>query len=360
MIMYGIFNSDTLAALVRTVQNMQNTTTWKERTFAGKLTTMYQLYLNEEGVHNFSINSVLFLTTVREKYVKMCDRFIEELKTYSEAIRILPKGYLPIHLLPPSKLERILSEVRKAITKSNKNYDLVLTTLYLYYDMKLVTFGIDKKRNLIVQFPVFVHPYTQNRCIMYQTETVPVPILDKNENAQSYTQLKIDKPYIALDAEKYITLRTQELHTCKKIGYEYYCKELFVVKSKTRYSCASAIYFNLGPEIITQNCEFKFYYNKTNVKPAMLDGKQQIILANWPNYRKIMCVLNNNILISIPSHPYMLMSRSILCNCDLEAESNFLLGSLAACKNSETKADLVMYFTVNLAFVNYFEGAIEN
>ena len=47
----------------------------------------------------------------------------------------------------------------------------------------------------------------------------------------------------------YITLRTHELHTCKKIGYEYFCEELFVVKSKTRYSCASAIYFNLDPQI---------------------------------------------------------------------------------------------------------------
>ena len=71
MIMYGIYNSDTLAALIRTVQNMQNVTTWKEKTFAGKLTQMYQFYLNEEGVHNFAINSLLFLTTAREKYVKM-------------------------------------------------------------------------------------------------------------------------------------------------------------------------------------------------------------------------------------------------------------------------------------------------
>ena len=56
----------------------------------------------------------------------------------------------------------------------------------------------------------------------------------------------------------------------------------------------------------------------------------------------------------------MLLNRSILCNCDLEAESNFLLESLAACKNSKNKADLVMYFTVNLAFVNYLEGAVES
>ena len=53
-------------------------------------------------------------------------------------------------------------------------------------------------------------------------------------------------------------MQSQELGTCKKIGYEYYCEELFVVKSKSRYSCTSAIYFNLGPEIIKENCEFDF------------------------------------------------------------------------------------------------------
>ena len=52
---------------------------------------------------------------------------------------------------------------------------------------------------------------------MYQTETVPVPILDENYEAQSYTQLKIDKPYIALNTETYIMLHTQELSTYKKI-----------------------------------------------------------------------------------------------------------------------------------------------
>ena len=97
-----------------------------------------------------------------------------------------------------------------------------------------------------------------------------------------------------------------------------------------------------------------------NVKPTMLDGGHQIILANWPSYKKMMCGFNNNIPINIPSHPYVLMNRSILCNCDVEAESNFLLESLAACENLETKADLVTYFAVNLAFLIHLENAMEN
>ena len=201
MVMYGVYNSNTLTDLIDTVHRMQNFTTWNEKTFAGKLHDWMDLYSHDKGVHNYAINSVLYLTMVREKYVKIYERFIEELKLYSKAIRVLSKGYLPISFLPPSKLEKILKEVRIAIAKSNKDYDLVLTRLYLYYNMKLVMFGIDNQRNLIVQFPVFVQPYTQKRLIMYQIETVPVPILDENEQVQSCTELKIEKPYIALNVE---------------------------------------------------------------------------------------------------------------------------------------------------------------
>ena len=193
VIMYGVYNSDTLKDLIDTVHRMQNFTTWHERTFARKLHDWMEIYSPDKGMHNYAINSVLFLTTILEKYVKMYKRFIEELKLYSRAIRVLSKGYLPISLLPPSKLEKTLNEVRIAIAKSNKNYDLVLTRLYLYYDMKLVIFGIDNQRNLIIQFPVFIQPYTQKRLVMYQIETVPVPILDENEQAYSYTELKIGK-----------------------------------------------------------------------------------------------------------------------------------------------------------------------
>ena len=70
-IMYGIYNSDMLTALIRTVQNMQNRTTWNEKTFARKLSQLNQYYLNEEDTCIFVMNSMLFVTTVREKYVKM-------------------------------------------------------------------------------------------------------------------------------------------------------------------------------------------------------------------------------------------------------------------------------------------------
>ena len=137
-------------------------------------------------------------------------------------------------------------------------------------------------------------------------------------------------------------MRQWELRSCKKISYEFYCKELFVVKHKSSYSCESAIYFNLTTDIIKNNCEFDFYFNKTDVTPT--------VLANWPNDKHIICNINNDIPIKIPSHPYVLVNRSVLCNCGIEADNHHLLESIVTCDNKMTK--LVMYFTINLAFTN--------
>ena len=47
--------------------------------------------------------------------------------------------------------------------------------------MQLVTFGIDREMNLVIQFPVFIQLYIQKPLTLYQLETVPVPILDTTE-----------------------------------------------------------------------------------------------------------------------------------------------------------------------------------
>ena len=220
--------------------------------------------------------------------------------------------------------------------------------------MKLVTFGIDEERNLIVQFPVFVQPYTQQQLILYQIEIVPAPIIDRNKQVHCCTHLQVDRPNIALNSIMYISLRQQELRTCKKIGYEFYYEELFVIKHKSKYSCGSAIYFDLDSDIIKENCNDAYCFNKTDVKPTVLDGRNEIILANWPDDKHIICNVNNDIPVKIPSFPYVLVNRSVLCNCRIEVENNFLLESLAACHDAESK--LVMYFMVYTAFVNYLDN----
>ena len=70
------------------------------------------------------------------------------------------------------------------------------------------------------------------------------------------------------------------------------------------------------------------------------------------------CNVNNGILVKIPSHTYVLTNRSVLRNCGIEVEKNFLLEYLAECHDAECK--LIMYFMVNTAFVKYLDNLTES
>ena len=107
----------------------------------------------------------------------------------------------------------------------------------------------------------------------------------------------------------------------------------------------SAIYFNLTTDIIKSNCNFNFYFNRTDITPTVLvlDGGDEIVLANWPNDKHIICNVYNDIPVKIPSHPYVLVNRNILCNCRIEADNHFLLESIAACYNKGSISSYVFH-----------------
>ena len=187
MLMYGIYNVETLEKLINTVHEIHNVTSSHEKLFAGKHNPLLfrMLYTDALDIQQYATNSLLFLRIIQDKYISLNRELIIQLQTYVSAIGILAKGYLPNTLIMPKKLQEILSEVKRSLHITNPDFTLVLDRLHLYYDMQLVTFGIDSDMNLVIQFPVFIQPYTQKALILYQLETVPVPVLDLNIKAQS-------------------------------------------------------------------------------------------------------------------------------------------------------------------------------
>ena len=223
MLMYRIYNAETLEKLINTVQEIHNVTSSHEKLFAGEQnpTIFRLLYMDALGIQQYAFNSLLFLRVVQDKYISLYKELITQLRSYVSAIRMLMKGYLPTTLITLNKLQEILAQCKKLLQHTNLDFALVLERLHLYYNMQLVTFGIDRDMNLVIQFPVFIQPYIQKPLILYQLETVQVLILDANTDN-------------------------------------------FVVKHKSSYSCESAIYFNLTTDIIRNNCNFDFYYNNLN------------------------------------------------------------------------------------------------
>ena len=72
----------------------------------------------------------------------------------------------------------------------------------------------------------------------------------------------------------------------------------------------------------------------------------------------MICKDNHEYPIKIPRHPYVLLKRSVLYNCDIHAEEHSLLESIATCPGKQS--DMSIYYTVNTTFMTYLDTFKEN
>ena len=69
------------------------------------------------GIQHYAVNSMLYLCTIKEKYIEIYNEFISQLHIYVKAIRILAKGYLSFSLITPLRLREILTTVKQNLIK---------------------------------------------------------------------------------------------------------------------------------------------------------------------------------------------------------------------------------------------------
>ena len=360
-LLYGKYNVAQLQDIVSTVNGLQNRTMQLERLLTGEdMFTLQMAHMlpDVSGRMTFIHKMNLYVHSVLERQIRLYEWLLRYLKDLLNAIGILSTGHLPPFLFPPTILENITTNALVMVKKSHPNFVLAIKHLTEYYDMKLATFGVDTDGNMIVAFPVFVQDHTSQPQTLYEIETVKVPIPDLNVDANSYSEVRYSKPYIAISKDYYIQLRIQELRMCKQIRHTYYCEELFLVKHKSKHSCESAIFYKLPQDVVYSVCTFDYYYN-TTVTPSVLDGGTHILLANMLSPKRLVCSQDLHMAHPVPSYPYVLVNRSLLCNCHLESGLTYLLESLGSCSPSPK---FIMYFTINSAFSHFMSlfGLSEN
>ena len=243
----------------------------------------------------------------------------------------MSKGYLPASLFPPTVLHRITPGALKMVQRTNPDHVLTIQHVTEYYDMKMVTFGVNDGEDLTVIFPVFVQDHTRESMTLHELETEKVPITDTNLAADSYTEVETSNPYIAFNKDYYIQLHIPELHMCKQIWSYFW--------SNTSPKCNL---LQLDQRIYKYLLQFSLFLQQCN---AQCFGWW---LPNIP--KRLICTYASYVACPVPSHNYVLVNRSMLCNCHTESGLTYLLKSIAFCETAS--ADYTMSFTLNLAFLH--------
>ena len=141
-----------------------------------------------------------------ERQIRLYEWLLCHLQDLLDSIGILSNGHLPPELFPPTVLQNVTANAIEMVCKTHPDYTLAIRHITEYYDMKLAMFGLDSDSSMVVAFPVFVKEHASEPKTLYEIETVKVPIPDKNMEADSYSEVKYSKPYLAINEDYYIQL----------------------------------------------------------------------------------------------------------------------------------------------------------
>ena len=73
MLMYGIYNVETLEKLINTVHEIHNVTSSHEKLFAGEHNpSLFKMpYMDTLGIQQYATNSLLYLRIIQDKYISL-------------------------------------------------------------------------------------------------------------------------------------------------------------------------------------------------------------------------------------------------------------------------------------------------
>ena len=92
--MHGVYNAETLEKLTKTVHTLHSRQSIYVKLFAGQITEAQKYYSQmqgDSGIQQYAINSMLYLRTVKDKYIEFYHKFISQLHNFAKANRILAK-----------------------------------------------------------------------------------------------------------------------------------------------------------------------------------------------------------------------------------------------------------------------------
>ena len=227
------------------------------------------------------------------------------------------------------------------------------TDINKYYDLPLISYSFTDGM-LILQIPIYIKHYQQQTLELFSLQTVPVPYHPNSRSSDDnhiYTWLKSDHDMLAMSSSTHLALDSKQLPNCRRFSTIYYCENLFLVTHRSEHTCKSAICWNKSAILINEKCNFEYYHELTP-EPRVLDAGDYLLLAGLPIPWTFFCTKERQIPNPTEGSPYIIIERTQLCLCSISAGSYYLQENILSCEDENV--DLHMYYTVNMAVVNYF------
>ena len=306
------------------------------------------------------------LQSMLQRNLDHYEQLLSKAEILFNALDSLSTGRLNHHVISASNLTCYLKHIEEVIKIDYPNYELAMKNINQYYDMNLVSF-IVKDAVLYIHIPVFLKLREQPMLDLFRVSATPIPY-DPAEMTPSqtgewigqYTKVNLEKEYLAMGKEIYLTFEQNELDNCKKLAGTYFCENLLLMKHISQHTCASAIYHN-RTDLVPQICSID-YMEGYRPKPELLEGTEYLILIGMPKPWNLYCNKALDIPVQLKESPLAIIRRKDLCHCAFSAGPYYIHENLLKCEDEHHKlaSQVSLFYTINTATADFFQKTMKD
>ena len=161
-----------------------------------------------------------------------------------EAMSSLVHGYLPISLIPPSTLKKILDSYH--VTGLNEAIPRKLIAAYYSFEIVRDAYVTDEGLHMLLEIPMYAGHGIHE---VYRATPIPQPI----PNSERATQYQLTKTHLLMSWDKtnFAEVTEQELSThCWGSHRLRLCKQPFSTTKSQKTTCLTGLFFNLPATVL--------------------------------------------------------------------------------------------------------------
>ena len=263
-----------LEEITNEIRKTRNHMQFLEEVESSQFVYIYNLIGHQSGLHTQLTKATLsMLGSLR----LMKDRTGILLSAFQK----LSSGYLPIELVPVSKVEDALEQIDNLLMKPRLQFHLAIRSVKYYYGMQTASFVVNGKLNIVMKVPLTTVGAIFS---VYSVNTIKLPFSSTRGDGSDhrYTKIAGHSEFFGIseDKEHYVELDEKQMLNCRGIpGFPRICNPVMLMNSvKDKPGCSLSL-FTGNATMMAGHC-VKHYYEQPEPDEQIYQiGKGEILVT---------------------------------------------------------------------------------
>ena len=209
---------------------------------------------------------------------------LAELDKLINSYTVLQKGFLPIHLITPQRIQHILDNVHVCLTQKFPIYRILHESPAVYYNMPDLVSYARTGSHLYVKFKIAL----SSSDLLYDVYTLKhIPTTTGLSPNVSFTQIRDLPAYLGVTPDKkfFVELDQTTYEFCPGTLFKQ-CSHFLRVFRQTEPTCASALFMN-NIDSIHEHCKISLFPNPKTPQTFFIDLEDDRVLVSTSDLRWI-------------------------------------------------------------------------